>query len=115
MKSITGDRQPAARAGPCFLLSRRTVTSAVCGLFLIIPCSLCRAADLSITVTASALWTATGIRVAPSDEVLVHDASGSWAWGLGAFTGPDGETRPDLAADEWIQNGQHGQLIAFVG
>jgi hypothetical protein len=79
------------------------------------------AAEISTVVAANPLWTDTGIMLAPSDLVVVHNAQGSWTWGSccnglgGYFFGPEGDPQPTLAWDEWIPDGLHGQLIGFLG
>ncbi len=71
-----------------------------------------------VTVTSDPLWQDSGISLNPGSSVNVYGASGSWTWattwGIAQF-GPDGNYRPDLISDEWIQNGQHGQLIGYIG
>jgi hypothetical protein len=67
---------------------------------------------LTITVSSNPLWTDTGISLSGGSTAIT--ATGSWSTGLG-FTGPDGLYVPEYAYDEWLQNGWHGQLLAYVG
>jgi hypothetical protein len=69
----------------------------------------------TVTVTANPLWTDTGITLMPQDARTIHGASGSWNWGTFYSFGPDGDYQPGFTWDEWITNGQHGQLIGFIG
>jgi hypothetical protein len=68
----------------------------------------------TLEVTATPLWTDGGFDLHDGDQVTISGASGSWTWGGGNMFGPDGDPRPDLAWDEWIQDGQHGQLIGAI-
>ena len=70
----------------------------------------------TITVPSNPLWTDSGIVLVPQKTVVVSNAHGAWNWGFApSGFGPEGDPRPDLSGDEWIANGQHGQLIGFVG
>ena len=69
------------------------------------------------TVPSEPLWTNSGILLNPGDSVSIHGAAGTWTWAAwsGLFFGPEGNTQPTLTYDEWITNGQHGQLIGYIG
>jgi hypothetical protein len=70
----------------------------------------------TITVSSNPLWTDTGIALAPQNNLVVHGASGLWSYASSvAPFGPNGDFQPQLTGDEWITDGQHGQLIGFVG
>jgi len=70
----------------------------------------------TVTVSSNPLWTDTGITLGSGSRIVIHNAHGAWNWGAApANFGPGGDYRPDLAYDEWITNGFHGQLIGFVG
>jgi hypothetical protein len=73
--------------------------------------------EIQVTVSTDPLWTDTGIILNPGDTYSIHDAAGTVAWGTwsGRYSGPEGDFQPELTYDEWITNGQHGQLIGFVG
>jgi hypothetical protein len=70
-----------------------------------------------VTVTASPLWTNTGIVFTPSDTMTIYGAAGNWCWGAagGATTGPDGDSNPPYADYLWITSERQGNLIGFVG
>ena len=68
----------------------------------------------AVIVTADPVWTDSGISL--KGEHVCITAQGEWSWGGGSLTGPDGDNvGAGLAWDEWVPNGYHGQLIAFVG
>lgn len=67
-----------------------------------------------ITVTSNPLWTDSGIDLVSTDTIHIYGAAGRWTWGSNV-TGPEGDYQPSLAWDEWILNGYHGQLIAYIG
>jgi hypothetical protein len=67
----------------------------------------------TVSVPADPLWTDTGMVL--QGEKICISAEGSWTWGTSTWFGPDGDYQPTLAWDEWVQNGYHGQLVAFVG
>jgi hypothetical protein len=48
---------------------------------------------------------------------VIHGATGLWNWGFApASFGPDGDgPHPEFTFDEWLTDGQQGQLIGFVG
>jgi hypothetical protein len=87
-------------------------------LLVLVPLS--QASATPIGVTASPLWTNTGISVLTTDTVSFTGAAASWTYqfppsGHDPF-GPAGvSVADDLKFDEWIQNGLHGQLIGFIG
>jgi hypothetical protein len=68
----------------------------------------------TIGVPASPLWTNTGVLVLTTDTVSFTGATGDWTY-QGSLFGPEGVFVPGVEFDEWIQNGQHGQLIGFIG
>ena len=69
----------------------------------------------SIAVTAAPLWTDSGYLLRAGDHVTFSGAAGAWTWGGGGpLFGPDGDPQPGLTWDEWITDGQHGQLIGVV-
>ena len=67
-----------------------------------------------ITVPSAPLWTDTGIFLMGCADIT---ATGTWNWGnVDPSFGPNGDfLGPSGFADEWLPNGFHGQLIAFVG
>ncbi len=71
-----------------------------------------------VTVTSDPLWQNSGIVLSPGNSVNIYGAGGGWTWattwGVVPFW-PEGNYRPDLISDEWIQNGEHGQLIGYIG
>lgn len=71
----------------------------------------------AINVTSSPLWTNTGLSVLATDTVSFTGASGSWTYQPLPLFGPEGVpvSGSAFAADEWITNLQHGQLIGFIG
>ncbi len=73
--------------------------------------------EIQVTVSADPLWTDTGIILNPGVTYSIHDAAGMVAWGTWSdrYSGPEGDFQSELTFDEWITNGQHGQLIGFVG
>jgi hypothetical protein len=83
-------------------------------LLVLVPFS--QAAAISISVSASPLWTDTGISLLTTQTVSFTDADGLWTH-QGALYGPGGipVSGDAFINDEWIKNGQHGQLIGFIG
>jgi PEP-CTERM motif-containing protein len=90
-------------------------------LLVLVPFSQASAA--SFGVTANPLWTNTGMSVLATDTLHFDSATASWTYqpfdgtfGHDPF-GPEGVpvVSSDFINDEWIQNGLHGQLIAFIG
>jgi hypothetical protein len=69
----------------------------------------------TITVPSIPVWTDSGIDLTPGDTLFVHGAAGMWNWGTSYSFGPQGDYQPGLAWDEWIPNGQHGELIGYIG
>lgn len=76
-------------------------------------------APVTITVGSDPLWTDTGIVARPNDAVAIDHISGGWTWADwnedAPLSGPRGSAQPGLTWDEWIRNGQHGQLIGYIG
>ena len=69
-----------------------------------------------VNVTATPLWTNTGLHINIDDNVEIT-ASGSWTWGGGYWHGPDGQfpwNWPNTW-DRFLYQARHGELIAFVG
>ena len=70
----------------------------------------------TFTVTAVPLWTDTGITVTATDRLYFTSPAASWTWGGGVpLFGPGGDFHPSYAYDEWIPNGQHGEMIGYIG
>ncbi|HET6421326.1 MAG TPA: VPLPA-CTERM sorting domain-containing protein [Geobacteraceae bacterium] len=72
----------------------------------------------TFTVNANPLWTDTGIDL-NGKAYKISGALGTWSWEGGVITDANGTTvsvsDTSYLNDEWIRNGQHGQLIGFVG
>jgi hypothetical protein len=98
----------------------KTIVRTIVFLFLVIaPFSPGFAAPIESVVTVGTipLWTDSGIILNSAKDYVISNATGtvSWADWSGRFSGPNGDSQPTLTWDEWITNGQHGQLIGFVG
>jgi hypothetical protein len=66
---------------------------------------------LQVYVPAESLWTDTRITLSRGDTVAVT-ASGTWCWKV-EWVGPNGVY--DGTVDTFLNDGTHGELIAFVG
>jgi hypothetical protein len=70
-------------------------------------------ADTLLNIPADPVWSHTGIQLQSNDVVHIT-ASGTWEWyGPGTAVGPDGTGA--IALDLFLNDGQQGQLIAYVG
>jgi hypothetical protein len=93
---------------------------AACVMFFIMSlASSAHAGWITITVNSDPLWTDTGISVKSGEFIDIDYISGQWTWAdwhSGAqLYGPEGDNEPSYSWDEWIRNGQHGQLIGYIG
>lgn len=76
--------------------------------------SMARSQTLVTNVTAVPLWTDTGISLTNGEWVNIN-AAGFWYWNTGFITDPDGSIDPSDNSDAWVQNDEHGSLVAFIG
>ncbi len=88
------------------------VTSIAAIAVLAAPTSRADTITVVAGTTHESLWTDTGIDL--TGQTINITASGAWSWAFGENVGPDGSLVA-FVDDEWIQNGRHGQLIAYVG
>jgi hypothetical protein len=68
----------------------------------------------SVVVTASSLWTDTGLTLSIGDAVTIT-ASGTWRYSSDPAVGPDGVSLPAGAYDVFYSAALHGALIGFIG
>jgi hypothetical protein len=98
-------------------MMKRVILSTVVLLFLLAGAAW--AAPITFNIGSESLWTNTGIFVRTNDRLSIDYLSGGFTWADwnrgGQLFGPQGDFQPALTFDEWITNGQHGQIIGFIG
>lgn len=69
---------------------------------------------ISVSVSASPLWTDTGITLNTGSQVSIT-ASGSWYFGDGQTVGPEGASFDRAPFDRFTSAAVHGELIGYIG